>query len=58
MELTPNFLVQVLIGMGAGVGAYAAIRYDLGRLHEKVQNAHDEAERAQKRIDDLMHSRM
>lgn len=54
MEFTPQFFVQVLIGLGAGVGAYAAIRYDLGKLHEKAQNAHDSAKKAHERIDSML----
>ena len=54
MEFTPQFFVQVLMGLGAGVGAYAAVRYDLGKLHEKAHNAQKTAEKAHDRIDDMM----
>lgn len=54
MEFTPQFFVQVLMGLGAGVGAYAAVRYDLGKLHEKAQNAQDSAKEAHERIDLMM----
>jgi len=39
--------------LGATAGAYGAIRYDLGRLHERATHAQSEAERAHGRIDDL-----
>ncbi len=57
MEFTPQFFVQVLVGLGAGVGAYAAIRYDLGKLHEKAAHASKSADDAHSRIDTILLSR-
>lgn len=56
MELTP--LIQILMAIGAGVGSYAAIRYDLGKLHEKAQNAQATAAKAHERIDGIMQARL
>ena len=54
MTLDAPFIVQVLIALGSGMGAYAAIRADLARLHERAQNAMSSAEKAHKRIDTLL----
>lgn len=53
MNLTPEFLLQLVIALGSGFGAYAAIRSDLATLHAKAQQALEEAKRAQERIDRL-----
>ena len=55
MEASP--IIQMLMAIGAGVGAYAAVRYDLGKLHEKAQNAQDSAKEAHERIDRMMERR-
>jgi hypothetical protein len=57
MTFTAEFLVQILVGLGAGVGAYAAIRYDLGRLHERATMALEAAQGAHRRIDSLQAQR-
>ena len=54
MNFTPEFLLQILVAIGAGVGSYAAIRADLAALHEVASGARDSAKRAHERIDDLM----
>lgn len=54
MDVTPQFFVQVLMCLAAGVGAYAGVRYDLGKLHEKADNASLTAQRAHDRIDDML----
>lgn len=54
MDVTPQFFVQVLMCLAAGVGAYAGVRYDLGKLHEKADNASLTAQRAHDRIDEML----
>lgn len=54
MIVDAPFILQVLIALGSGVGAYAAIRADLARLHERAQHAMTSAEQAHKRIDTLL----
>jgi len=39
MNMTPEFVLQVIIALASGGGAYAAIRADLATLHEKAGNA-------------------
>ena len=54
MEWSPQFFVQVIMCLAAGVGAYAGVRYDLGKLHEKADNASKVAQRAHERIAEMM----
>jgi hypothetical protein len=49
-----QFIVQVLVALASGAGAYAAIRADLARLHERANNAKESADSAHKRIDNIM----
>lgn len=53
MNISPEFMWQLFIGICTGGGAYAAIRYDLGRLHERATQALASAEQAHRRIDSL-----
>lgn len=53
MNFTAEFLLQLLIALGSGVGAYAAIRADLARLHERANRAIEAADLAHARIDRL-----
>jgi len=53
MILTAEFLLQLVIALGSGVGAYAAIRADLARLHERANRAIEVADKAHARIDAL-----
>lgn len=50
----PDWLLQLLGIMGGSVGAYAAIRHDLGRLGAEVKNAAASADKAHSRIDQLI----
>ena len=55
--MLPDWLITFLtIAFSAG-SAYGAIRYDLGRLHEKASNAAASAAQAHKRIDDFYQQR-
>jgi hypothetical protein len=54
MTLDAPFILQVLIALCSGAGAYAAIRADLARLHERAQNAMTSAAQAHQRIDTLL----
>lgn len=51
MNIEPGFFVEVLIALAACGGAYAAIRADLARLHERASQALSTANRAHRRID-------
>lgn len=53
----PDWLVQVITVAGMGVGAYAAVRSDLARLHEIATQARDSAHEAHRRIDDFARRR-
>lgn len=55
MTLTAELLISLMASVGCAVGAYAAIRADLARLHERATNALDAAERAHDRIDNFTH---
>lgn len=57
MNFTAEFLLQLLIALGSGVGAYAAIRADLARLHERANRAIEAADQAHARIDRLQERR-
>lgn len=50
----PEWLLQLLGILGAGVGAYAAIRSDLSRLGAEVKSAAASADKAHSRIDQLI----
>lgn len=50
----PDWVLQVVTMVGAGVAVYAGIRADLAATKEKAKNAHESAERAHVRIDGLM----
>lgn len=50
-------LDSIVTALIAGLGAYAAIRADLARLHERATNALASAARAHERIDELQGQR-
>lgn len=49
----PEWLMQLIAAGGAGIGAYAAIRADLARLHEVAHQAREAATEAHRRIDHI-----
>ena len=49
----PEWVLPVMGVLGAGVGAYAAIRADLARLQEVATQAREPAAVAHRRIDEL-----
>lgn len=51
--MNPEFLLQIVVGIGSAAGVYAAIRADLARAVLLAQHAHDSATLAHRRIDDL-----
>lgn len=53
MTISVDLFVSILASLAAGVGAYAAIRYDLGKLHERSTMAMESAAKAHARIDQL-----
>jgi hypothetical protein len=57
MNLSAEFLLQIVIALGSGFGAYAAIRADLATLHERATEAMTTARRAHERIDTLNEKR-
>lgn len=54
MNLEPQFILQVLVAMASGAGAYTAIRADLARMHERLDHTKESADQAHKRIDQMM----
>ena len=46
--------MQLVGVLGAGVGAYAAIRSDLARMNERLNNTALMADKAHQRIDQLI----
>lgn len=50
----PGWLLQVLQLAGGAVCAYAGIRADLARMHERLDAVTKDAERANSRLDSLM----
>lgn len=53
MIITAEFLLQIVVALGSGFGAYAAIRADLATLHERATNAQQSATRAHERLDEI-----
>ncbi len=53
----PDWVFQLFTAGIAGAGAYAAIRADLARLHERATQAHDSAAEAHRRIDEFFNRR-
>lgn len=51
------FLLQILMALGSGLGAYAAIRADLARIHERATQALDRANEAHHRLNDIQERR-
>jgi hypothetical protein len=38
VTFSPEFVLQIIVAIGAGFGSYAAIRADLATLHERTTN--------------------
>lgn len=53
MTFSAELLLSLMASVGCGVGAYAAIRADLARLHERATHALEAAARAHERIDNM-----
>ena len=53
----PEWMMQLIATAGACVGAYAAIRADLARLHEVAHQAREAAALAHRRIDNITERR-
>lgn len=51
--MTAEFVLQMVLGAGVGVGVYAAIRADLARIGTLAGIAHEAAKSAHQRIDNL-----
>jgi hypothetical protein len=52
MTFSAEFILQIVVALGSGFGAYAAIRSDLATLHERATNAMASAARAHERLDE------
>ncbi|AKU11540.1 hypothetical protein AzCIB_1639 [Azoarcus sp. CIB] len=50
----PDWVFQILTAGGGALAVYGGIRYDLGQLREKAENAARSAEKAHARLDGLM----
>ena len=55
MNFTAEFILQIMVAIAGGLGAYAAIRADLARLHERTEQTRRSADHAHMRIDGIMH---
>lgn len=53
MMFTPDFILQLIIGIGSAIGVYAGIKSDLAVTREKAVMANRRADDAHTRIDDL-----
>lgn len=51
--VTPEFLLQLIVALGAPVAVYGAIKADLARALAKAEAAEVAATRAHARIDDF-----
>jgi hypothetical protein len=54
MNFTAEFVLQIMVAIAGGLGAYAAIRADLARLHERTTQTQDSTNHAHRRIDDML----
>jgi hypothetical protein len=54
VSFTPEFILQSMLAIASGVGAYAAIRADLATLHERATAAAASADKAHQRIDQFI----
>lgn len=54
MTLDVSMLVQILVGLAAFAGAYAAIRSDIAKLHARVEIALRASDQANARIDAML----
>lgn len=53
----PEWLLQTAAILGAGIGAYTAIRADLARIDAEVKHAAAAADAAHRRIDTIQERR-
>jgi hypothetical protein len=49
--MSPEFFLEVLVALAGGFGAYAAIRADLARMHERITATKARADDAHARLD-------
>jgi len=54
MTFSPEFFLQLVIGIGSAIGVYAGIKSDLAVTHEKARTAEKSAELAHTRIDNIL----
>lgn len=51
MTMSPEFILQIILAIGAPVAVYAGIKQDLATMTERATNAANSAARAHERID-------
>lgn len=54
MNLSAEFLLQIVVSLAGAFGAYAAIKTDLARIGEQSKNAAQSASDAHARIDAIL----
>ena len=54
MTFSPEFFLQLVIGIGSAIGVYAGIKSDLAVTHEKARTAEKSADLAHIRIDNIL----
>lgn len=54
MNFSPDFFLQLIIGIGSAIGVYAGIKSDLAVTHEKARTAEKSANLAHQRIDNIL----
>lgn len=54
MTFSPEFFLQLVIGIGSAIGVYAGIKTDLAVTHEKARAAENRSETAHTRIDNIL----
>jgi hypothetical protein len=52
VTINAEFLLQIMLAIGAAGSVYAAIRSDLARLHERSNYAQEAITKAHSRIDE------
>lgn len=51
MNISPEFIYQIIIGIGGAATVYAAIRADLATLHERTASHQRSIARLHERLD-------
>jgi hypothetical protein len=54
MVFTNEFVLQLILSIGGILSLYTALKEDIGKLHERVSNAKERADKAHDRIDSIL----